>query len=153
MAFRNIPKKFDMAEIAAELKNVLQYSDCIDSSVIDEIARILGCKKRTVYAVLSGEIILNLDFLHAAVIATNGDPEVRKYLEPAGFSLSVCDSTLSTGKETLAEECLDDLPVVAEYHKLLMSPDAKFADVKRAYDRVCRKLHQNLVYWSQNNNR
>jgi len=103
MAFRNIPKKFDIPAIVDDLKNRLIYSSDIDNQVVPRIAEILGVAKRTAYDVLDGRIKLSLDYLHAAVIATDGDPEIRKYLEPDGFILNkmpTCASTRNLESET-----------------------------------------------------
>jgi hypothetical protein len=142
MPFRKIAKKFDMKQIAADLKATLIYSDSISSCVIDRIAEITGYSKRSVYAVLAGEIELTLDFLHACVVATDGDPEVRKYLEPDGFQL-VRTFLAVSDKKTLAEECLDDVPMLAAYHAKLNDPKATKADVRRALDAVILELHEN----------
>ena len=122
MAFHKIPRKFDRPEIASDLKTRLLYSYDIDSSVINVIADIMGISKRTVYATLDGEIKLSLDFLHAAVIATNGDPAVSKYLEPDGFHLKKNAENNLPDKPTLAEECLDDVPALARFHAVCCPP-------------------------------
>ena len=75
------------SEIAQELKIALLYRDENDGAV-KRIAGILGLARRTVYDYLDGNIKINLAFLHAAVIATNGDRDVKKFLEPQGWELT-----------------------------------------------------------------
>jgi hypothetical protein len=148
MAFHKIPRKFDCSEIASALKNRLLYSDDIDSGAIGTIAEIMGISKRTVYATLDGEIKLSLDFLHAAAIATNGDPAVCKYLEPDGFNLKRDSGKSIPDKATLAEECLDDLPSLARYHAVLSAvPRARQVDVELARNALIFEAEQNFNKW------
>ncbi|WP_319410171.1 hypothetical protein [uncultured Desulfosarcina sp.] len=148
MAFHKIPRKFDCPEIASDLKTRLLYSDDIDSSVIPAIAEIMGTSKRTVYATLDGEIKLSLDFLHAAAIATNGDPAVCKYLEPDGFHLKKNPENNLPDKPTLAEECLDDVPALARFHAVLSAvPRARKLNVDLARNAVVFELDQNVNKW------
>ncbi|WP_319408807.1 hypothetical protein [uncultured Desulfosarcina sp.] len=147
MAYHKIPRKFDCPEIASDLKTRLLYSDDIDSSVTPAIADIMGISKRTVYATLDGEIKLSLDFLHAAVIATDGDPAVCRYLEPDGFHLRKNDDQCIPDKATLAEECLDDVPSLARYHKVLADPDSKPYEVDLAMNAAIYELQQNRMKW------
>ena len=147
MAYHKIPRKFDCPEIASDLKNRLLYSDDVDSGAIRTIASIMGISKRTVYATLDGEIKLSLDFLHAAVIATDGDPAVCRYLEPDGFHLRKDDNRCVPDKATLAEECLDDVPSLARYHEVLADPDSKANQVDLALNAVIFELQQNRVKW------
>ena len=151
MPFRKIPKKFDMEEIAADLQAVLLYDGAIDPGVISRIAAELGCKPRTVYSVLDGSIKISLDFLHAAVIATGGDAEARRYLEPEGFCLTPCESSIVPDKETVSEECLDDLGKVYAFHQVLNDPKSKLIDVKRALEEAITELRENEVLWIEKN--
>jgi hypothetical protein len=147
MAYHKIPRKFDCPEIASDLKNRLLYSDDVDSSAIKTIAEIMGISKRTVYATLDGDIKLSLDFLHAAVIATNGDPDICKYLEPDHFHLRKDDDQCIPDKATLAEECLDDLPCLARYHNVLADPSSKPVEVDLAMNAAIYELQQNRMKW------
>ena len=149
MAFRKIPKKFDMMEVAAELKNLLLYSGNFKAGVIERIAGEIGYATRTVYSVLDGAIVLSLDFLHAAVIATDGDPEVSRYLVPDGFCLSKCADQAVSDKLTLAEECLDDVPALAGFHAVLQNPRSTIADVKRARVEVDKELDENVFFFKE----
>lgn len=149
MAYRKIPRKFDCSGIADELKARLLYSSDIDSAAITTIADIMGVDKRTVYATLDGNIKLSLDFLHAAVIATNGHPEITKYLEPDGFRLVRDPETIVSDKDTLAEECLDDLPALARFHAVLNDPAARSIDVILARNAAVYDLDQNVNKWNE----
>lgn len=145
MAFKKIPKLFSNEQMAADLKAILLYSDHLPVTVVGEIAEIMGVARRTVYSILDGQIKISLDFLHAAVIATGGDPEVRKYLEPDGYELDRCKCDYTA--KSLAEECLDDVPALAQYHKVLNDPKSRSADVKRAVVEVVSELNQNMMAW------
>jgi len=148
MAYHKIPRKFDCPGIVDDLKNRLLYSDDIDSNAINIIADIIGTSKRTVYAVLDGDIKLSLDFLHAATIATDGDPEITKYLEPEGFRMKKIGETIAPDKATLAEECLDDVPALAKFHAVLTVPDVKLYQVELARNAVIAELEQNVNKWN-----
>jgi hypothetical protein len=147
MAYRKVPRKFDCPGIAEELKNRLLYSDDIDSSAINLIADIMGVQKRTVYATLDGEIKLSLDFLHAAVIATDGHPEITKYMEPDGFHIEKDRDQNIPDKATLAEECLDDVPALASFHHALCDPEAKPYQVEMARNALVAEIDQNINKW------
>jgi len=148
MAYHKIPRKFDCPEISSDLKNRLLYSDDIDNGVIGKIAEIMGTSKRTVYATLDGDIKLSLDFLHAATVATNGDPAICKYLEPDGFHLKKNVENSIPDKATLAEECLDDLPSLARYHAVLSArPRARQVEVELARNAAIYELEQNFNKW------
>lgn len=96
---------------------------------------------------MDGEIKLTLDFLHAAVLASNADPKIRQYLEPDGMTLSF-DHPATPDKAGIEAECLDDLPVVAAYHQSLMNPAAGEPDIKRAMDAAIAELRQNYNVWA-----
>ena len=147
MAYHKIPKRFNIQEIAAELKTRLLYADDSDPGAIDRIADIIGSSKRTVYAILDGEIKLPIDFLHAAVIATNGHPEVARFLEPDGFCLVKSSSECMPDKSTLAEECLDDVQSLARYYKVLSDPASKSHEVDIALNEAIFELQQNRNKW------
>ena len=57
--------------------------------------------------------------------------KIRKYLEPEGFIL-VRSHIPASDKETMAEECLDDIPAVACYHQILCYPEAARLMVEKA---------------------
>jgi hypothetical protein len=74
-------------EIARELKAAILYRDGNEGAV-KAMAKALDLSRRTIYAYLDGEIKINLRFLHAAIAATNGDPDIKKFLEPEGWELT-----------------------------------------------------------------
>jgi predicted transcriptional regulator len=152
MPYRKIPRKFDFKEIVADLKATVLYSDEIEDGVVKRIAENMGVSKRTVYATLDGEIKLSLDFLHAAVIATHGHPKIAKYLVPEGYRLERCSSKAVPDKETLAEECLDDLPLIAEYHRVLNDPMSNKPQVQVALSQAKWELEQNINKWVELHN-
>jgi len=137
----------DLKTIAAELKVAILYkNDGENEHAVPRIAKILGLKRRTIYDYLDGVIKVNLGFIHAAVIATDGDPDIRRFLEPEGWNLSkTCD--VQPDKDSLAAECLDDLPTLADFHGQLTDPKSTQAGVKRAMEKVKRELQENYVMW------
>ncbi len=50
-------------------------------------------------------------------------------------------------KDTMAEECLDDLPALAAYHKALNDPDAREVEVIMAKDNLIREIEENHNQW------
>jgi hypothetical protein len=136
-----------MKAVAAELKTQLLFSDRFDDKIVSRLAEVLGIARRTVYAVLSGDIDLYLDFLHACVIVTCGDPEVRTYLEPEGYRLTAVSASPSD-KPTLAQECLDDVPALARFHNVLNDPSSTMVDVTRAEEAVIDEIRQNSERFS-----
>jgi len=142
-----IAKDFSNRAMANEIKIAILYKEENDGAV-KRIAALLGLKRRTVYDYLDGNIKINCRFLHAALIATDGDPDVRKFLEPEGWEL-VRSAAPIPDKTVIAEECLDDLPALAEYLTLINNRGAKHSDVKRALESVQRELHENYILWCQ----
>ena len=71
-------------EIAAELKMVV-LNRKEDGSTVKKIADILGLSQRTVYDYLDSRLKVNLKFIQACLIATNGDRDVKKFLCPEGW--------------------------------------------------------------------
>ena len=76
----------DNNAIASDLKAALLYRNENDGAV-KEIAEIMNLSRRTVYDYLDGRIKINVSFLHAACLASNGDPDIKKFLEPKGWKL------------------------------------------------------------------
>jgi hypothetical protein len=139
--------KAEMEAIAEELKVALLYSDRNTDSV-KNISTLTGFTKRTVYGYLDGEIKITLNFIHAAVIATDGDPDIKKFLEPDGWRLIPIDIP-APGRENLPEECLDDLAALAEFHEALINPASREKDIEDIYRKVREELEQDLVLWRQ----
>lgn len=76
---------FANSEIAAEVKAAVLYRDY--DNPVQKIADMLGLKARTVYDYFDGNIKISLPFLHACLIVTGGDPDVKKFLCPEGWEL------------------------------------------------------------------
>jgi len=148
MPYRRIPKKFDCEIAAAEIKARVLYDDGIDNGIVVRIAGELGVNKQTIYDILDGRIKMSLDFLHALVMASSGDPLLKKYLEPEGYELRPVNQA-APDKKTLAEECLDDLPAAAAYHKALMDPDSSEATIIRHKNRLMCEIEQNHAKWKE----
>jgi hypothetical protein len=77
----------DYKAISQELKTAILYSGRHDGAV-KRISEITGLGIRTIYNYLDGDIKMNLDFIKAATLATDGDPEIKKHLEPEGWALA-----------------------------------------------------------------
>lgn len=58
-----------------------------NKGAVKRIASLIRLSEASVYAYMNQRTGMTLEFLHAAVIGTNGDPDVRKWLEPAGWGL------------------------------------------------------------------
>ena len=127
----NLPKKFNLSVAQEDIKARILYSNQVPDGIPERLADLLGIKKRTVYDILDGKIKMSLDFLHALVIASDGDPELRKYLEPDGWSLtkSKCPKP---DQGTLADECLNVLPSLVGLFTILNNPKSNKTMVKKA---------------------
>lgn len=78
----------DGQDLAQELHHTLVYSsDPVFRGSIKRIADILGKSPWTVRDMLKGRIQVSLRLLHAACIATDHHPLVRRLLEPLGARL------------------------------------------------------------------
>ncbi len=77
-------------EIAAELK-LIAMNRKEDGSTVRKIAEVMGLSQRTVYDYLDNRLKVNLKFLQACLIATNGDHDVKKFLCPDGWDLVPTD--------------------------------------------------------------
>lgn len=152
MAYRRIETKFDQKQIVSEIYSRIMCDPAIGDDTVQKIADAMGRKRPTIYSYFHGQSAPPfLDFLHACVLATDGDPEIRKYLEPDGFEL-VFLAAVSPDKGTMFEECFDDHPELVAYHKVLTDPNSNPVDVERAYDSIIRELRENKVKWYLNRN-
>ena len=100
----------DIKAIAQDIKTTVLYSGRHDGAVI-RIAELTGLSRRTVYDYFDGTIKMTLDFIKAAVIATDGDPEIKKHLEIPGWEL-VRKVTAVAPKSDLEKE-LGDVSISA----------------------------------------
>jgi hypothetical protein len=131
--------------IAEETALVIKYSGRHDGAV-KRIAQKMHLQPRTVYDIMECRIKPSLLYLHACCEATDGDPDIKKFLEPDGFQL-VPKGVAVADKDTLAEECLDDLPALAAYHHALNDPDAREVEVIMAKDNLIREIEENHNQW------
>lgn len=152
MAYHRLETKFDLKQIVSEIYARIMCDPAIGDDTVQKIADAMGRARPTIYSYFHGQSAPPfLDFLHACVLATDGDPEIRKYLEPDGFTLSK-DAVLSPDKGTIAEECLDDVPELAKYHMVCCDPTSTPVDVERAYDSAVRELGENKAKLYQSRN-
>ena len=75
----------DFEYIAAEIHRIITGRK-ENKHAVRQIAEILGKSQQTVYDSLYGRIKINLDFIKAAVQATE-DPDIKSFLEPNGWVL------------------------------------------------------------------
>lgn len=97
-------------EIAAELKVALLYQDANDGAV-RRIAEELGLNLRTIYDYLDCKIKPSIRFLRAAVKATDGDPAIKRILEPEGWKLVRAEESLNPSSDW--EKELSDINIAA----------------------------------------
>jgi len=62
-----------------------------------------------------------------------------------------CDLSLSiipeSDKKTLAEECLDDLPAVSQFHAVLIDPNSTIEQVRHALMETFEEINENYSKW------
>jgi hypothetical protein len=75
----------DFEDIASEIHRIITGRK-ENKHTVKQLAEILGKSQQTVYDCLYGRIKINLDFIKAAVLATE-DPDIKKILEPKGWVL------------------------------------------------------------------
>ena len=75
----------DFEDIASEIHRIITGRK-ENKHAVKQLAEILGKSQQTVYDYLYGRIKINLDFIKAAVLATE-DPDIKKFLEPKGWVL------------------------------------------------------------------
>jgi len=64
----------------------------------------------------------------------------------------VCDGEIHPDKDTLADECLDDLPALAELHKALLN-DSPRAEVRELARKLINEIDEDLaLYEGRQNN-
>lgn len=67
---------------------------------------------------------------------------VRRQAHIVGCLLAVKEIPISD-KATLAEECLDDVPALAEYHRVLTDPETTVDQVREAMAAVTNEIREN----------
>jgi hypothetical protein len=75
----------DFEDMASEIHRIITGRK-ENRHAVQQIAEILGKSQQTVYDCLYGRIKINLDFVKAAVHATE-DPDIKSFLEPEGWVL------------------------------------------------------------------
>lgn len=132
-------------EIAAELK-LIAMNRKEDGSTVRKIAEVMGLSQRTVYDYLDNRLKVNLKFIQACLIATNGDHDVKRFLCPDGWDLVPTNHSPVVGD--IEKECGDVHIAVSE---LLITIRAAKADgkitpmersrIERAIDAVRREIN------------
>lgn len=152
MAYRKIPRRFDYKVMAGEIKAQLLFNENSRPDAVRRIADEMGIDKKTVYDYLDGRIKLSLDFLHALIIATDGDPIFRRYLEPEGWSL-IRSTDIEPDKETLFEEIVDNHPKLTKFELLLVEQIAphqtksQLFKIEKQLQTVVDDLRQDVSKW------
>lgn len=98
--------------MASELHTAITCKNSNKGSV-KKIAKTLGLEDRSVYDYLYGKIKISLDFLLAAVTATDGDPDIRKFLEPEGWRLQP-ERNCKAPTDNIEKEMLDVLVAISD---------------------------------------
>jgi hypothetical protein len=75
----------DFKDMASEIHRIITGRK-ENKHAVQQMAEILGKSQQTVYDCLYGRIKINLDFIKAAVHATE-DPDIKSLLEPKGWIL------------------------------------------------------------------
>jgi len=152
---KKVPKRIDFREIAEQIKARVLFSDEIGPDFVPKVAQEMGIEKKTVYDYLDRRIKLNLDFLHAIVISSDGDPVLKSYLEPEGWSLrKVAPPKLS--ERTLPEDLLSTHSELAKLERLLTksfsrSSTNQFAAIEVQFMRVVQDLRSSVQKWKVEN--
>jgi len=148
-------------EIATEVELVLKYRS-ENSGIVECMARFMNRSKWTVYDYLNRriqwfkDIATGLTFLHAAVVATGGDPDIKKHLEPPGWKLVKDDLSVSDA-DTLEREILDNHPRTVAFEQALLAPrenadrKARRRDLKQKLDAVIDGFRRDYVKWCHEN--
>ncbi|MCP4747274.1 MAG: hypothetical protein GY874_14210, partial [Desulfobacteraceae bacterium] len=108
--------------------------------VVKKMAAKLSRAEVTIYDYLSGRTQPPfLDFLHAAVIATDGHAEIRKYLEPEQFELNHKVESMHSTKDT-ESEAMDVVIAISKFIESfrIASKDKKYtpAEIKELLGQV-----------------
>ena len=84
------------------------------------------------------------------ILVIDDESDCREFtkaiLEPEGWEL-VPAGQFIPDKKTLAEECLDDIPALAEYHRALCDPQSSENEVRRTKADVIRECEENFSRW------
>jgi rRNA maturation endonuclease Nob1 len=128
-------------EIAAELKVALLYQDANDGAV-RRIAEELGLNLRTIYDYLDCKIKPSIKFLHAAVKATDGDPAIKRILEPPGWKLVRAEDVLSPTSDW--EKELSDIGIASSRLHLAVRKARQDNKIDRTEYSKIRRLIENV---------
>jgi transcriptional regulator with XRE-family HTH domain len=121
MVYKKLPKKYNAKQLAKMVKNRVLFSNDVPADIVRRIADEMGLSKKTIYDYLSGRIRPDLDFLHALVVASDGDPVLKKILEPNGWILKRATVPTPSGKSISADIlCLH--PDLTRFETLLTEP-------------------------------
>ena len=133
------------AEIAAELKTAVLYRDYDNPA--KQLSELLGLSTRTIYDYFDGNIKISLPFLHACLLVTGGDPDVKKYLCPEGWDITPLNQKAPT--KNMEKECGDihiavsDL--VVEIRKALndgnITPDER-ANIEKKFNNSIGQMNE-----------
>ncbi|WP_027360145.1 hypothetical protein [Desulforegula conservatrix] len=136
---------FTNSEIAAELKAALLYREY--DNPVQKVADMLGLKARTVYDYFDGHIKISLPFLHACLIVTGGDRDVKKFLCPEGWDILPM-TVHSTRTEDIETEFGDVHIAFGDLQKAIRAAKAdsntspsKMAEIEKLLDSVRVELN------------
>jgi hypothetical protein len=76
---------------------------------------------------------------------------VRRQAHVVGCELSRINYVPPSDKASLAEECLDDVPALADFHSCLMDRQTTAAEIREVMAATIQEIRQNYHRWCQEN--
>ena len=73
--------------------------------------------------------------------------EVTGFADPADPAQLFHTNPDDSDKKTLAEECLDDLPAVSQFHAVLIDPNSTIEQVRHALMETFEEINENYSKW------
>jgi len=105
--------RMDNDALSAELRRILTGRH---RGAVKNIAGYLGISESTAYDYLNGRIRISTEFLQAAVIASDNDPEIIAFLIPKGYKLTPCDCEIP-GTNNIQKEMSDIYRSASRLHE------------------------------------
>ncbi len=145
MLFEKI-RSISEIEISNDIKGNVLY-ETSGEGLVSRLSQLLFKKPQTIYDYFKNKIKVSgkLWWHHALVIASDGHPDAKKYLEPEGYRL-ISTEKIVPDKLTLDEEIIDNIPFIADYVKVLRDPSSRQIDVDNALADVIREFKEDYVF-------
>ncbi len=136
-------------DIAAEIHRIVTGRKK-NKHAVQKMASILGKSQQTVYDCLYGRIKINLEFIKAAVEAT-GDPDIKAFLEPEGWTLYK-KPDLSNISSSFEKEVNDVFTAVSHLSESIKEAirdgridNQELADLKRLRVEIARQTDEVMI--------